>query len=149
MKFQVTIVGILLLTAFMLKPSPAYGVPVFPAENEVTPGMVVYYFHGTSRCRTCRTIEEYTRQALNDGFADELEKGGIELRPINVDLKENRHYINDYRLFTRSVVVSSIREGKETGWKRLDRVWDLVKNKSEFIAYIQNEIREMRSAEHK
>ncbi|HDP95991.1 MAG TPA: hypothetical protein ENN40_11630 [Candidatus Aminicenantes bacterium] len=82
--------------------------PVFANSEEVAnvPKTVVYYFHGNSRCRTCLTIEKYTRQAVNNGFADELEKGEMELRAVNVDLKENRHFIQDYQLFSRSVVLS-------------------------------------------
>ena len=120
--------------------------PVVANSEEVAndPKTIVYYFHGNSRCRTCLTIEKYTRQAVNNGFADELEKGEMELRAVNVDLKENRHFIQDYQLFSRSVVLSRQQDGKETAWKRLDRVWELVGDESDFISYIQDEIHEIR-----
>jgi len=123
--------------------------PVFANSEEVAnvSKTVVYYFHGNSRCRTCLTIEKYTRQAVNNGFSDELEKGEMELRTVNVDLKENRHFIQDYQLFSRSVVLSRRQDGKETAWKRLDRVWELVGDESDFTNYIQDEIREIRQAE--
>ena len=63
------------------------------------------------------------------------------MKVINVDEKENSHFSKDYKLFTRSVVVSDIVNGKETQWKNLQKVWELVHNDEAFKKYIQDEIK--------
>ena len=109
--------------------------------------IIVYYFHGKMRCRTCRTIEALTRQAVEEGFSGKIKDGSMELKTINVDISENSHFVTDYQLITRSVVVSNQRNGKENNWKRLDRVWELVKNDSAFINYIKAEINSVMKGE--
>lgn len=102
---------------------------------------IVYYFHGNMRCRTCKTIEALTREAVESGFSEAIKEGSVELRIINVDKSENGHFVKDYQLVTRSVVVSKLKSGIEKNWKRLDRVWELVNRDDKFITYIQDEIK--------
>lgn len=100
--------------------------------------VIVYYFHGTARCPTCRAIEEYTYEALVTGFPKELESGTLEWRPINVEESPNQHFINDYELVMRSVILADMVEDNQTRWKNLERIWELG-NKDAFISYIQEE----------
>lgn len=71
-------------------------------ESSSSLKVIAYYFHVTVRCITCRTIERYSKEAIDRRFPEELKKGVIEWRPVNVHLLENRHFIQDYLLFTRS-----------------------------------------------
>jgi hypothetical protein len=103
--------------------------------------IVVYYFYGTARCESCMKIEAYTKEALNAGFPDALSDGRMEWRPVNVDEPGNVHFIRDYNLSFRSVVISDVKDGKQAGWKNLDRVWDLLGDKQEFIEYIQGNVK--------
>ncbi len=103
--------------------------------------VIVYYFHGKFRCRTCKRIEQLTKEAVTESFANEIRTGLVEVKVINVDEKENSHFSKDYQLFTRSVVVSDIVKGKEKQWKNLQKVWELVHNDEAFKKYIQNEIK--------
>ncbi len=103
--------------------------------------VVAYYFHVTVRCVTCRTIESYSREAIEKEFAKELKDGTLEWRPVNVQLPENRHFVRDYQLFTRSLVLAKIRNGKQVEWRNLEKVWELVGNKREFLKYVQSNVR--------
>jgi thiol-disulfide isomerase/thioredoxin len=103
--------------------------------------VIVYYFHGKSRCGTCKRIEQLTKEAVTESFANEIRAGLVELKVINVDEKENSHFSKDYQLYTRSVVVSDIVNGKEKQWKNLQKVWELVHNDEAFKKYIQDEIK--------
>ncbi len=75
--------------------------------------VIVYYFHGTFRCGTCKRIEKLTKEAVTESFANEIRSGLVEMKVINVDEAENKHFIKDYRLFTKSVVVSDIVGGRK------------------------------------
>jgi hypothetical protein len=102
--------------------------------------VIVYYFHGKYRCTTCRTIERYSREAIEQYFAKEQKKGLLEFRPVNVEETENRHYIQDYQLFTRSLVLSLNQDGKETKWTNLKEVWTHVRDKEKFFQYVKDEV---------
>jgi len=103
--------------------------------------LVVYYFHTTFRCQSCNMIEQFTKQAVESGFADELKKGLIELKVINVEEKGNEHYAEEYKLYTKSVIVSDVRNGKEASWKNLEKVWQLLGDQNKFKEYIQTEVK--------
>jgi hypothetical protein len=98
--------------------------------------VIVYYFHGDTRCNTCRKIEAYTKEAIEKGFAKELESGRLVWKTVNVEEGDNEHFIDDYELSTRTVVLSNIDKEEEMRWTKLERVWQLVKNKEEFVDYI-------------
>ncbi len=103
--------------------------------------VVAYYFHGNVRCASCRKIEAYTKEAIDSAFGDALKCGSLEWRVINTDSSQHEHYLKDYQLYTRSVVISDIHKGKETRWKNLEKVWELLGDQEEFSAYITNEVR--------
>jgi len=103
--------------------------------------IIVYYFHGTRRCSNCIKFEEYSKEAIDSAFTQELKDGQMEWRMINIDEPENKHFINDYQLFTKSLILSKVVEGKEAKWKNLDKIWDLVTSKEKFIEYVQNEVK--------
>jgi hypothetical protein len=103
--------------------------------------IIVYYFHGSYRCRTCKQIERLTKEAVFGFFDDELNKGLIEFKVINIEEPNNKHFVKNYRLFTKSVVVSDIVKGKENQWKILQKVWELVYNEEAFKGYVRNEIK--------
>ena len=103
--------------------------------------VIVYYFHGEFRCGTCKRIEQLTKEAVTESFVNEIRTGLVELKVINVDEKENSHFSKDYKLFTKSVVVSDIVNGKEQQWKNLQKVWELVRSEEAFKEYIRNEIK--------
>ncbi len=100
----------------------------------------VYYFHGNQRCKTCKKIEALTKKTLEEDFAAQLKDGTMELQVVNVDETENEHFVEEYQLATRSVVVSLLKQGKEARWRRLDKVWQLVHDEPAFTDYIRTEI---------
>jgi len=102
--------------------------------------VIAYYFHGTFRCSTCRTIEQYSHDAIQTYFAKELGNGTLEFRPVNIEEPENKHFIQDYQLVTRSLVLSLVSDGKETKWKNLPDVWKLVGDKDKFFQYVKDEV---------
>ncbi len=103
--------------------------------------VVAYYFHGNFRCQTCRKIEAFSRDAVQSGFPEELKAGRVEWRVINVEQTGNEHFVRDYQLFSKSLVLVEKEGSKQTRWKNLQKVWTLVGNKEAFTKYVQDEIR--------
>lgn len=111
-----------------------------PDKTE-TSKIVVYYFHGNARCVTCREIEARSHEAVQAGFADALKDGRVEWRLVNIEEPANEHFVQDFQLSTRSLVLERVVNGERKDWKNLERVWELVRgDKAEFIRYVQGEI---------
>ncbi len=102
-------------------------------------GIIVYYFHGNQRCVTCRNIEKLSRIATEKVFSNHLKGESVKFISINVDDAKNEHFIQDYQLIVRSVVIAKIDDGNETEWRRLDKVWDLHNNPDKFLKYFDSE----------
>ena len=102
--------------------------------------LIVYYFHGDQRCPTCHKLESYAKEALDAYFADEIASKKIVWKVVNVDRTENSHFIQDYKLVTKSVVLSEVADGKEVGWKNLDQIWQKVRDKDGYLQYIRDSI---------
>jgi hypothetical protein len=103
--------------------------------------VVATYFHGNVRCATCRKVEMYAQEAVEQGFQAEIEAGAVEFRAVNVEEPENRHFIQDYQLMTRSVVVTEEVDGAVAQWTRLDQVWAFVGNRPAYLNYVQDAVR--------
>jgi hypothetical protein len=102
--------------------------------------VVVTYFTSDQRCDTCLKIEELTQDAIHSRFTDELKNKEIIFQTINYDRPENKHFIDDYQLAFKTVVVSERKKGKEQRWSKYDKVWELVNDPEEFSSYLQQGI---------
>ena len=111
-------------------------------SDAIADGVVAIYFHGNARCATCRKIEAYADEAIAQGFVDELASGRLAWRVVNIDEPGNKHFIEDFQLVTRSVVLVEYREGEVVRWENLDKVWQLVRSKDRFVGYVQGETSE-------
>lgn len=109
--------------------------------SRVSSKVIAYYFHVTVRCPTCRKIEAFSDESLKEGFSEDLRAGRLEWRVVNLQYPENRHFIQDYQLFTKSLVIVRRKDGKQVEWKNLERVWELTDNKDQFVRYVQAEVR--------
>ncbi len=107
---------------------------------EISSKVIAYYFHSTRRCASCKKIEAYSREAIETGFAEALKTGELEWLVLNTDKPENKHFLEDYQLYTKSLVLSKIEDGEETEWKNLEKVWRLLGDKNSFIEYVQTEV---------
>jgi len=114
-----------------------------PVKNSVqnSKKLVVYYIYGKPRCITCKKIEKYTREAVEENFSKEIKAGKVAFQGIDYDKPENKHFLSDYKLFTKSVIVSKKKNGKEFKYKNLDKIWQLTNNEKEFKDYIKNEVK--------
>ncbi len=96
----------------------------------------VVYFYRTIRCPSCIQIEEWTKSAV----AGDVAAGRVTWQTLNLDEPSNVQFEDRYGLMAQSVVVREIRGGKETRWKNLDKVWDLLDDEAVFRKYILDEV---------
>jgi hypothetical protein len=112
-----------------------------PAPQAGPHKVIAYYFHTNTRCSTCMKIEAYSKEAIEQGFPEELKKGVLEMRVVNYENPENRHYMQDYKLVSKSLVLVNTVNGKQTEWTNLKMVWQLTGRKDAFLNYVRKEVR--------
>ena len=109
-----------------------------PSEREK---VIVYYFHGTYRCPSCTKIEKWSYEAIKHSFLKALEEDRLLWKPVNVDKPENSHFVQEYSLFTKSLIITEMKGEKQTKWKNLDKVWRLLSDQEKFSAYVTQEVK--------
>ena len=103
--------------------------------------VIAYYFHTNARCSTCIKIEAYSKEAIEKGFPDAIKNGILEMRIVNYEHPENRHFMQDYKLVSKSLVLVNTVNGKQTEWRNLKLVWQLTGSKDAFMNYVRKEVR--------
>jgi len=113
-----------------------------PADSQKKDGgtVIAYYFHGDFRCSNCFTIEQYSKEAVEKYFPEQLKNGKLTFTVINIDHPENEPFIKDYQLYTRSLIVAEFKNGKQVRWANLTKVWDYIKDRDAFYNYVKTEI---------
>jgi hypothetical protein len=112
--------------------------PAQAGEGAKGAHVVAYYFHGSFRCPTCHKLEQYSKEAIETNFNDAIASGRLEYKVVNVEDKGNEHYVNDYQLYTKSLILSLVKDDKEMKWVNLDKIWEYVRNKEKFVDYVKN-----------
>lgn len=105
---------------------------VFAAADKV----VVYYFYANPRCMTCKNIEKYTGETVKS-----LKRQDLTYQAVDLDNPKNYIYWKKYNLYTKSVVLSKVRNGKEIKYKNLNQIFIKAHNEKAFKSYIANEIK--------
>ena len=101
--------------------------------------VVVYYFLTSYRCSSCYKIEQYTKESIERNFSNELKSGEVVFKPTNIERKENQHFVKDYQLYSKAVVLSLVNGGKEIKHKNLAKIWEYLGDKDRFQDYIKSE----------
>lgn len=74
----------------------------------------VIYFHGKQRCATCMAIEKNTKEVINTLFANELKKGTVVFKTVDISTPEGERLADKYEVTWSSLFVNRWRNGKET-----------------------------------
>jgi hypothetical protein len=117
---------------------PSAGIP--GASSKEGGQVIAYYFLGKVRCSSCRKIEEVSRRTIEGSFPRELADGRLQFLAVDVDRPENRHFIEEYRLESSSLILVEMRGGKPACWKNLPEVWTLVDDPPGLEAHIRDEV---------
>ena len=136
--------GLLSISIFIMcnaaQPKQDKPTSVEPAAASTKAKIIVYYFHGDARCPTCFMLESLAKSEIETNFADAIKQGTLEWKTINIDTKGNEHYAQDYKLYTKSIIISTQVNNKEASWKNLDKIWQLVHEEPKYRSYIKTEV---------
>ena len=102
--------------------------------------VVLYYFHGARRCRTCLSMEANALEVVKSEFAEELDAGTLVWKVVNYDEAENEHFIKDFKLVSSSLVLVEIQGGEQVRFNVLHDAWSLARDEWRFKKYVQKSV---------
>lgn len=111
------------------------------ASDQAGPRFIAYYFFTNKRCGPCKRIEQWAHEAITDNFKDQIAAGRLQWQALNVELPENKHYIEDFQLYTKSVVITEYQDGKPIRWEILEDVWTLYRDREKYFDYLTRKTR--------
>lgn len=138
MKRVLTAVFVFGIVALMasLHPQPALAADA-PADR-----VVVMYFHRTQRCPTCLKMGSYSEEAVKDGFAKQLKDGKVEFHYIDFQDQKNEALTKGYKVSGPTLIVARVAGKKVAEYKSLTEMWTKVREKKEFVEYVQSNVKE-------
>lgn len=102
---------------------------------------VAYYFFTNKRCGPCIRIEQWSQEAITQSFKEDIQSGKLQWQALNVEKAENAHYIKDFQLYTKSVIIAEYNADKLVRWNNLKDVWKLYRNEEKYFDYVVRETR--------
>lgn len=90
------------------------------------------YFHAPNRCQTCRKIEKFAHEAL----APEIEASKLAWQTADFTASDNASLVDQFKVYTSTVVLVEVQDGDIVRWKKLDGVWDHTSQQADFTAYV-------------
>jgi len=117
--------------------------PAQRAGDGVGQKVIAYYFHRNKRCASCEKIEAWAKEIVEKDYASAVADGRLEWKLVNTDKPENEHFVQEYDLWTQTVVLVAFDNGKQTQWKRLDEVWELLEDPQGFSELVHNALDEL------
>lgn len=128
-----------------IAPEPVLGSERVPLASTAAPtipqdGVAAFYFHGDTRCPTCRKIEATAEETIAASFAEEMKLGSVSWQDVNYETPAHRHYLDDFGLVAPTLVLVKTNNGQQVAWRNMDRVWELVGDRGAFSAYVEDGI---------
>ncbi|MFC2131991.1 nitrophenyl compound nitroreductase subunit ArsF family protein [Bacteroidota bacterium] len=138
MKFK----AIILLLIMLIMSSAYLSNGVAKEPDKVKNYVKVVYFHGDFRCATCTKLQSYSEEVLKKYFPEDIKNGKIIWSAINFDKDKNKHYLDDFQLYNKALILIKYKNGKQVEWKNCTKIWEYVSDKSEYYKYVKKEVNE-------
>lgn len=82
-------------------------------ETTINDHVEVLYFHGKQRCATCIAIETNTKAAIEEKFAEQIKKGELVFKIIDISKEENEKIAEKYEVTWSSLFIVKYKNGQE------------------------------------
>jgi thiol-disulfide isomerase/thioredoxin len=102
--------------------------------------VVVMYFHRTHPCPTCQKMSAYTEEAVTAGFANQLKNGKVEYHYLDFQDEKNEALVKGYKIERPTLLVVQVVGNKVKNQQNLEQMWTLVRDKEDFVKYVQNSV---------
>ena len=103
---------------------------------------MILLFHYTERCTQCLNMERYTRELLDENFADMVADKKIQFRLVEMDKPENRNLVDRFGLFTTTIVLVRFENYKEKKINVLTDSWKYYDDETAFKEMLKKKLEE-------
>lgn len=110
------------------------------AEVQAAPRYIAWYCTTSWRCPSCLQIEAYAKKAVEEDMSAEVALGRLAFRMVDVQKEPYAHFIQDFQLYSKSLVIAEMAGDKVLRWQNLSRVWELLGNEAAFRSYVRQGI---------
>ncbi|MFA6033029.1 MAG: nitrophenyl compound nitroreductase subunit ArsF family protein [Myxococcota bacterium] len=104
--------------------------------------IVVYYFHGNRRCKTCMGIQQTIEETIHKRFANERATGFLVYKEVNFEEPANKHYLEEYQLSFSTMVVAAMKGEKRLKYENCEKVWEFSHDQPKLVDYVAERIGE-------
>jgi hypothetical protein len=138
--FAFSSAGFVLAEVTSVSPESVAAASEAPAGQERQ--VVLYYFHGARRCKTCLSMEANALAVVESEFAAAVDSGALVWKVVNYDEPENDHFIKDFKLVSSSLVLVETQGGEQVRFSVLHDAWSLARDEWRFKKYVQKSVRD-------
>jgi hypothetical protein len=112
------------------------------ANDENDTAVIAYYFHRTVRCDGCLEIEANAKRVIEKSFANQIAAGKLIWVPFNLDDPGGEEFGKEFDVSMSTLVLAKEKNGNNTEYKKLEKVWQLVHDSNAFDAYVKDEVKQ-------
>lgn len=69
------------------------------------PKVIIYYFHATDRCHTCKEIEAKTKMVMTQNFRDEIINGTVKFEEYCFEAPKNKDLVDKYFAYGSTLMI--------------------------------------------
>jgi hypothetical protein len=109
-------------------------------ENDTT--VIAFYFHRTIRCAVCLEIEANAKRVIENSFANQIADKKLIWAPFNLDEPGGEEFGKEFDVSMSTLVLSKTKNGNHTEYKKLEKVWQLIRDPEDFDAYVKDEVKQ-------
>jgi hypothetical protein len=113
-----------------------------PARDENDTTVIAYYFHRTVRCAGCLEIEANAKRVIENSFANQIADKKLIWTSLNLDEPGGEAFAKEFDVSMSTLVLSKTKNGDNTQYRKLEKVWDFINTPKDFDAYVQNEVKQ-------
>jgi len=113
-----------------------------PARDSNDTVVIAYYFHRTVRCAGCLEIETNAQRVIETSFATQVADKKLIWVPFNLDDPGGEEFGKEFDVSVSTLVLSKEKNGNQTEYKKLEKVWQLVHDPNAFDTYVRNEVQQ-------
>lgn len=103
--------------------------------------VIVFYFHRTERCPTCKRLGGMTEEAVNQGFEKEIKNRTVEFWMVDFQDKRNAELAKSYGIQGPTLVLANVFDRQVKEWTPMSKMWQLVGKPDEMRAYVQDGVK--------
>ena len=105
-------------------------------------------FHNQKRCQQCLNMEQFTREVINEQFANQISSGALTFKTTIIDDPENRTLVDQFGIFAATLVLMEFKDEELVHSRVFIEGAELYRNQQDFKNYLSMELSKIVTESH-